>query len=167
MKLLAFPSPPRRRAGVLLIECVTYIAVFAILLGLGTAAFFLCWNHSEAFIYATDDITGALHAGERWRADVRHATGPITVAESDGGQTVRMPQAQAVVAYRFADGKVCREIPALQQSQVVLRTVNASHMTGETRGGVRAWRWELDLKVRRTETHLPLLFTFEAAQTKP
>jgi hypothetical protein len=28
---------------------------------------------------------------------------------------------------------------------------------------VTAWRWEVELTPRRKETHLPLLFTFEAA----
>ena len=63
----------------MLMECLVYIAVFAILLGGGTAAFYFCWDHSKALIYATDDIASALHAGERWRADVRAATGKITV----------------------------------------------------------------------------------------
>jgi hypothetical protein len=40
-------------------------------------------------------------------------------------------------------------------------------MKEETRGGVAAWSWELDLVVRRPETHLPLLFTFEAAEANP
>lgn len=33
----------------------------------------------------------------------------------------------------------------------------------DKRGPVSAWRWELELKSRRKETHLPLRFTFEAA----
>ena len=36
-------------------------------------------------------------------------------------------------------------------------------MVMDTRGTVTAWRWELELKPRRKETHLPLRFTFEAA----
>jgi hypothetical protein len=50
---------------------------------------------------------------------------------------------------------------------LLLATVKSSQMTKDGRTGVTAWRWELDLVVRRPETHLPLLFTFEAAQTKP
>ncbi len=40
-------------------------------------------------------------------------------------------------------------------------------MNAEARDSVSAWRWELELSERRKETHLPLLFTFEAAQKKP
>ena len=64
----------RRQAGVLLVECLVYIAVFGVLLGGGTAVFYFCWDHTQAMVYTTDEITSALHAGERWRADVRAAT---------------------------------------------------------------------------------------------
>ena len=49
-------SSKRRAAGILLVECIVYIAVFAILLGIGTASFYFCWDHSKALIGATDDI---------------------------------------------------------------------------------------------------------------
>jgi len=62
-------------AGYLLIECLVYISVFAVLLGIGYGAFYVCWDYSKALHYATDDINAALHAGERWRADIRNATG--------------------------------------------------------------------------------------------
>ena len=84
----------RGKLGMLLMECLVYLFVFAILLGGATTAFYFCWNHSEALIYATDDITSALHAGERWRADVRAATGKITVETTVTGEVVRIPQAR-------------------------------------------------------------------------
>ena len=67
----------RAQAGVLLVECVVYIGLFAIVLGLALASFFLCWDNSKALLYATDDIGAALRTGERWRADVRTATGTM------------------------------------------------------------------------------------------
>lgn len=171
-------SKSRRAAGVLLIECLVYIAVFSILTGIGLAAFYLCWDHSKALVYATDDISAALRAGERWRSDVRHATGaisrePLAVSQgktdletSAAGEVVRLPEADRTVVYRFEAGEVRREIPALHTSELLLARVTTSQMTTESRTGVTAWRWELELRVRRSETQLPLLFTFEAA-TKP
>lgn len=156
-----------RTAGILLIQCVVYIAVFAILTAIGFAAFYLCWDDSKAVVHATDDIGSALRAGERWRADIRSATGKITVEPSAAGEQVRIPGREKAIVYRFESGGLYREIPALQTSQLVLPKVNASQMREEMRGGVTVWRWELDVSVRRPETHLPLLFTFEAAQTKP
>jgi hypothetical protein len=160
-------SRARRQTGILLIECLVYIAVFAILLGIGTAAFYFCWDHSKALIYATDDIETALHAGERWRADVRGATGTISVEKTANGELVRIPEAGKEIVYRFDSSGVRREISALNHSQLLLPKVKTSVMLADTRGTVSAWRWELELQQRRREMQLPLMFTFEAVPTKP
>jgi len=165
MKVIFHPS--RRKAGILLTECIVYIAIFAILTSIGMAAFYLCWNQSKAVVYATDDIGTALRAGEHWRTDIRHATGPVSVTKTEAGEQIEIPTSENAIIYRFKSGEVRREIPASQRSDLLLAKVNSSHMTEEVRAGVTAWRWELDLAVRRPETQLPLLFTFKAAQTKP
>jgi hypothetical protein len=167
MKLPRNLSRWHRRAGIMLIECLVYMAVFAILTGIGLAAFYFCWDHSKALIYATDDITSALRAGEHWRADVRAATGNISVVTTAAGEVVQIPEAGKEVVYRFASGKVRREVPASKNSRLLLPKVKTSQMQRETRGGVAAWRWDLELTERRKETRLPLRFTFEAAQPKP
>ena len=152
----------------LLLECVVYIAVFAILLGGATTVFYFCWNHSEALIYATDDIASALHAGERWRADVRAATGKITVETTATGEVVRIPEGARNVSYRFESGEVRRQISTSSNPELLLANVKTSQMQIDTRGAVTAWRWELELLPRRKEAQLPLLFTFEAAaQARP
>jgi hypothetical protein len=160
-------SKSRRIAGILLVECMTYLVVFAILTAIGMGAFYLCWDDSKAVIYATEDIGAALRAGEHWRADVRNASGKITVEDSASGEVLRIPASGKEIVYRFESGQLRREVSAGQNSQLLLATIKTSQMSQETRDGVTAWRWELDLVVRRQETHLPLLFTFEAAQAKP
>jgi len=167
MKLPPTISRVRRQTGIMLVECLVYISVFAILLGIGTAAFYACWDHSKALISATDDIAAALHAGERWRADVRGATGKIFIETTVAGQVVRIPKMEKEIVYRFESGEVRREFSTSKNSQLLLPKVKASRMETETRGGVTAWRWELELTPRRKETALPLRFTFEAAQAKP
>jgi hypothetical protein len=159
--------PGRRHAGMMLLECLVYISVFAILLGGATTVFYFCWDHSRALIYATDDITSVLRAGERWRADVRGATGKISVETTAAGETVRIPETKKEIVYRFESGEVRREISASGNSQLLLPKVKTSQMETEVRGGVTAWRWEVELTPRRKETQLPLRFTFEAAQMKP
>jgi Tfp pilus assembly protein FimT len=167
MKPPSANSTRRRAAGILLMECLVYLSVFTILLGIGSAAFYFCWDHSRALIFATDDIAAALHTGERWRADVRAATGKISVETTAAGEVVRIPEMKNEVVYRFETGEVRREISAVNLSQVLLPKVKSSQMETETRGGVTAWRWELELTPRRKEAYLPLRFTFAAAQTKP
>ncbi len=161
------PAPARGTAGILLVECLVYLAVFSLLTGIGMGAFYLCWGQTQAVICATDDIDAALRAGERWRADVRHATGKISVEPSAAGERMRIPGAQKGIVYRIEAGEMWRESAASPTPQLLLRKIKNSSVTPEARAGVTAWRWELELEVRRNESQLPLLFTFEAAQTKP
>ena len=160
-------SSARWQAGILLVECLVYIAVFAILLGIGMTAFYFCWDHSRALLYATNDIESALRAGERWRADVRAATGNISVETTAAGEVVKIPEGGTEIFYRFDAGEIHRQTSASEFSELLLPKVKASQMQPDTRGETRAWRWELELAQRRRETQLPLLFTFEAAQTQP
>ena len=160
-------SSPRRQAGILLVECVVYIAVFAILLGIGTAAFYFCWDHSKALIYATDDIASALRAGERWRADIRGATGKISIEMTAKDEVVKIPEGSKEILYRFNSGAVRRQIASSKFSELLLPKVKSSQMKMAAHGSATAWYWELELVQRRQETHLPLLFTFEAAQIEP
>jgi hypothetical protein len=73
-----------------------------------------------------------------------------------------------VVSYRFESGEVRRQFSASAKPLLLLANVRASKMEMDVRGAVSAWRWELEMLPCRKETHLPLMFTFEAAaQAKP
>jgi hypothetical protein len=157
----------RRQAGILLMECLVYLAVFVVLLGIGTATFYFCWDHTRAVFFATNDIEMALRAGERWRTDVRSVTGPISVETTADNETVKIPEAGKVVLYRFHDGELHRQLATSDFSELLLPKVKSSAVRADTRGQVSAWRWELELTPRRKETHMPLLFTFEAVPTQP
>jgi hypothetical protein len=163
MKPRASHSGVRVRAGYLLIECLVYMSVIVVVLGLGLGAFYVCWDHSKALHYATDDITAALHAGERWRADIRSATGNITVETGPAGEQLRIPRGKDQVLYSFQAGEFRRQVASSGFAELLLPRVAASQMVKETRGPATAWRWEVKLTSRRKETRLPLEFTFEAA----
>ena len=167
MKLPPNISRARRTLGMMLLECLVYISVFAIVLGGATTVFYYCWDHSQAVIYATDGITSALHTGERWRSDVRAATGKIIVETTATGEVVRIPQGATTISYRFESGEISRQISTSGKTILLLANVKTSQMEMEARGPVTAWRWELETVPRRKETLLPLRFTFEAAQMRP
>jgi uncharacterized protein YndB with AHSA1/START domain len=167
MKFTATISKPRHITGILLMECLVYLAVFTILAGIGLAAFYFCWDHTKSVIYATDDIAAALRAGECWRTDMRGATGKISVKTTPAGEAVRLSEPGKVIVYRFESGEVRRELSTLKNPQLLLPKVKTSQMTTEMRGGITAWRWELELAERGSETRLPLRFTFETVQTQP
>jgi hypothetical protein len=166
MKLTPSISKARRCAGILLAECLVYIAVFAILVGGGTVAFYFFWDHSKALIYETNDIEAALRAGEGWRADVRAATGKISTETTASGEVVRIPEKGREIIYRFESGELRREVPAIHDSRLLLPKVKTSRIETDLRGDVTGWRWELELVQRRKEMTLPLRFTFEAVQPK-
>ena len=156
-----------KRAGFSLIECICYIAVFLILSSVAIGAFYLCWDHSKALIAATDDVGAALSAGERWRADIRAATGTIRIETTGTNEVVTIPEGEKDVIYTFDSKQVQRQIGSGTYAVPLLPQVMSSEMKPETRGSVTAWRWELQVAQRRKETHLPLLFTFEAVPGAP
>jgi len=167
MKLRPNIPASRRRSGMSLIECLVYIAVFAILLGIGTASFLLCWDHTRATIFTASEVESALRAGECWRADVRAATGKISIETTGADETVKIPSGGNEIVYRLAGGELQRETSPQTGKRLLLAHVKTSAMKTEVRNGVNAWRWDVELTPRRKDAHLPLLFTFEAAQTKP
>ena len=150
------------RSGIMLIECLVYIAAFSVVVGLGFAAFYVCWDTSRALQAQADDITRALRAGERWRADIRAATGTILVRTAPDGQTVEIPHGTNSVAYRFTAGQISRKLAATGQWSILLPKVKASQMQADPRTRVTAWRWDVELMPARTKVRVPPLFTFEA-----
>ena len=144
------------KGGFSLLECLAYIALLAVVLGIATKLFFQAWDDSKALRRNADDIVRVMHAGDRWRADVRSATGPVQVADADGGEQLRIPAATGEIVYTFSNGELRR------QNRLWLSNIKASQMRSDLRQTVTAWRWKLELKtVKKTARWRPL-FTFEA-----
>jgi hypothetical protein len=170
MKAIYTRPESRRRSesGMLLIECLVYIAVFAIVVMVGMAAFYVIWDNSMALRRCSDDIGGALRAGEVWRADVRGATGKIQTANSPDGVQLMIPRGRGEIAYRFSGDTVWRKSSPATPWVSVLTRVKISQMEIEARTQIKAWRWDVELLQRRSRVKLPLSFSFEAvAPTKP
>ena len=143
-----------------IIECLVYTGLFALLLGLGTVAFYRCFDNMKGLRRNADDITRAVHAGELWRDDIRAAARAIQVEQTD--QTIRIPQRDREIFYRFADAQVLRKTGAEAPWLPLLSRVKGSQMIRDPRAHVTAWRWELELQTARKDTHLRPLFTFLA-----
>jgi hypothetical protein len=124
-----------------------------------------CIDRSIALRRNADDITGALHAGERWRADLRAATSQVHVETTDAGQLLHLDGPGGTVIYRFATNTVCRRAGAGSWVQL-LSSVKSSTMSADPREYVTAWRWELEIQPRATGSVKPgrirPLFTFLA-----
>ena len=94
-----------------------------------------------------DDITAALHAGERWRADLRSASGKVRLETVEGEQLLHLENSRGGASYRFSTNAVYRRVGPGQWSQL-LANVQSSAMEPDPRQNVKAWRWELELKPR-------------------
>ena len=163
-------TPKARRQGYLLIEALVYIGVIAALLGAGYAAMYRCVDTSIALRRNAEDITSALQAGERWRADVRAARGQVRVEDTADGQVLYLEGGKAPVAYSFSTNALSRRLGAGPWVRL-LPNVKASAMKSDPREHVTAWRWELELAPRTQGSVKPArvrpLFTFIAVPERP
>jgi hypothetical protein len=162
MNLSLPKSSPRAYS---LLELMVYISVVMVLTGVGYAALYRCMDTSAALRHNADDITAAIHAGERWRRDVRAAGGNMRLETVSEELILHLPGPRSEVSYHFAGKTISRRsgngawIP-------VLSNVKASVFTADTHHRVQAWRWELELQPRKKRlSQIPPLFTFLAVPT--
>jgi Tfp pilus assembly protein PilE len=144
------------RDGVMMVEAMVYIALLGIVLIIASQVFNKGMNESAGLQRNVADIERAIHAGERWRADVRSATGAIQANE----QSFTIPQKEGAIVYEIRTNQLRRI--AANRSEVFLADVKDSKMIEERRGNIVGWRWELELQRRRKEVRVRPLFTFMA-----
>jgi len=152
----------RKQAGVLLIECLVYVALFMVITGLATAAFYRALDNSRRLRRNVGDIALALEAGERWRAEVRSATAPLRLVTEAAQQTLHIPRGADEIVYAFAEGTLRRRATAGAVWTKALANLKSSQMTREERNGVVSWRWEIEFKSQLKETRVRPLFSFLA-----
>ena len=151
-----------RQRGVTLVDCMVYIAVFFLVLGVGFKMFYICWDSLKAFRQNADQIAATLKTGERWREDVRHATAEPRTEESADGTIWRITQKSGEVDYRYADETLWRRNGNAGDWTPVLLKVKSSRIEPDRREHVAAWRWEIELATKRKGARVVPLFTFEA-----
>ena len=154
----------RRRDGLMLIECLVYIGLWLTVMGFAFGMFYHAYVNSKQLARNADDMVRVLKAGERWRADVRAARPPQAPTDSpieEDGE-VTLPQVSGWVKYLSEDGRVLRRSPTDPDWREILNGVKSSRMVLEDRGGVAAWRWELELLTHAERPVVRPLFTFLA-----
>jgi hypothetical protein len=154
------------RSGFMLMEAVVYIAVFLLLTGVATTAFYECWDSSKAVVRDTDDIARSLRVGEQWRADIRAGRGPVQSVVQDAAQILRIPTASGDVVYTLTGSELRRAGGGPAAESVVLSRVQSTSMQSEPLGAATIWRWELELASKRTPVRVRPLFTFSAVSTQ-
>jgi hypothetical protein len=156
---------PGRERAYLLTEALVYIGVVFLILGIGYMAMYQCIDNCIVLRRNADDIVRTLHAGERWRADVRAAGPRARLEGSAEAQTLHLQGTPNPVDYRFAEGVVYRRSGPGAWVRVLDR-VKFCSFESDLRQNVSAWRWELELEPRLKGAMKPgrvrPLFTFLA-----
>ncbi len=151
--------------GMTLIECLVYVGAVAVVLGVSTAAFYQCMDSSIGLRRNADDIVRALKAGERWRDDVRNATAPPQLEQTDSGWTLTIRDGTGEVRYQFVTNALLRRVGPADTHAVALERVKSCQVISEQRQHVLCWRLELELEPHRKGARLQPLFSFEAVPT--
>ena len=162
----SLPSSFASRRGIMLIDCLVYISLLALILGLAFAAFYRTLEHSTRLERNAADIVRGLHVGERWRADVRSATGALRMSNDTNGIVLRIPRDQGSIAYIFREGVVHREETPGGRHEVVLANVRVSGFFRDSRKHVAGWRWELELQGKEEVSRVKPMFSFLAVASK-
>ncbi|HWD20824.1 MAG TPA: hypothetical protein VHB20_16275 [Verrucomicrobiae bacterium] len=161
-------SQRRHCRGIMILECLVYMAVLFIVTGIATEVFYRCWESSQALRRQTDDVSRSLQAGEQWRADVRGAQGSPASEMVGGWPAFRIPGPAGETVYTLHGKELRRQHAPDPREQVLLSNVKSSEMRVEPHGGVTICRWEMELEPRAKHGggRLVPLFTFAAASGK-
>jgi len=151
-------SERSKERGITLIDAIVYIAVLSISLTIAFTAYLRFDKQAARLRSVAADIANTNEAGERWRQDVRDASGKVVW--DNKANALRIPQQNGTVAYIFSANTVVREANGRRVS--LLKNVKHSAMRPAERQHVRAWRWEVELNPRGKNTKLQPLFQFEA-----
>ena len=149
--------------GFTLIEALVYMSMLFLILGMAYTAMYRSMDTSAGLRRNANDIARAMNAGERWREDMRNATGPIRLEQTGQDETVlHVPEGREEIAYRFSTNSVSRRTGNGQWLPVLDR-VKTSDFIADQRKTVTAWRWEVELQsYRKAIVRTRPLFTFIA-----
>jgi hypothetical protein len=158
-------APALEQRGYLLVECLIYIAVLAVVIEVAFSAFYRCLDNSRGLVRNSNDIRRVLDLGERWRVDVRKAVDTPRIVEGDGYTALEIPQVDSLVAYVLADRSIWRK-EGDSSPKEVLNGVKAAIFVKDPRANVVCWRCELELTTKKKNVHVRPLFTFEAVPAR-
>lgn len=152
----------------MLVEVLTYIAVFTVISTVAFAAFFKYWDAAIRLERASDDIVRTLQAGEIWRKDLRLASRAPKLVQEGDEEALELEIQGAKVVYLFSSEGVWRQSSPTNPWVRLIPHARHSRMFADDRGGVPAWRWELELALpKKSPGKLIPRFTFLAVPPQP
>ena len=139
------------------------LALLSLVLGFAYALFDEGWKNEKKFRRNAEQIIQTTNAGERWRENIRAATGPLRVEETESGTVLHIPRGKSEVAYRFSQNGIWMRTGLGDDWKLVLDRVRKSEMLIEPRQRVQTARWEIELASYEQRRRVQPFFTFLAA----
>ena len=143
-------------------ECLVYVALFAVVTGLAFAAFYRADQSSRDLHRNANEILRVVKTGELWRQDVRQATAPLQLIEGPDLQLLRVPQGTNEVWYEFANEEIRRRATPSSLPVTLVPKLKSSYLQIDQRQVVSSWRWEVELKTKEKVPRIKPVFTFQA-----
>ncbi len=154
----------------MLVEVIVYGALFIVIAGFAGGAFYRALDFSRSLRGNAQDIAQALQTGERWRAEVRSATGPARVVEEGPLRAFHIPKGENETVYLVDGRALFRSLGTNSPWVKLLSNVQNATFNRQEREGVVSWRWELELATKTKQVQVRPLFSFQAvasADAKP
>src|SRR5262249_51208778 len=126
-----------------LVECLVYISLLFVVLGLAFSVFDRFQDGSRSLTRNAQDIARAMRAGERWRADVRLADAPLKLEGEAPFQALQIPSPQGTLRYEFSTNGVWRTAGDPAKKVLLLSDLKSSQIYLDQRDHVHSVRWEL------------------------
>lgn len=157
------------RRGWTLLEVMIYVVMLSAFAMIGSTVYHRAASQSVELQLQARDIQRVMHAGERWRADVRRAVQPPEWMEHRRltGKLMRLTMPEGGTVEYFLQEKTLWRHDSEGARERVLTKVQSSQMLAAARGGVQSVRWELALAPFRKHQQTKPLFTFQAVPGKP
>lgn len=159
---LASVSSPRRHGerGLMLLEMLVYIAVFAVILTLAWTSFARVFTVTTGFRRAGDRVAALTRGGERWREDMRRAV----VLETNGTSSLRLKLTGGEMVYAIEEGRLIRTDPTTGQKDVLAEGLAGAEFIREPAEGIAAWRLQARIQSRQKQERVLADFRFFAVE---
>jgi hypothetical protein len=159
----------QRVRGLLLMECLVYLSLWFVIVGVGFGLFYQVYSQAKHLARTADDIGRVLKAGERWRQEVRASelAPRWQSTESGVGDELLLGGETTWVAYRCTTTNLLRRTAADPEWREFLGGLKACALHCDERGPVVSWRWEIEIQARVPRPSIRPRFTFQAVSPLP
>ena len=151
-----------KESGMALLECLIYCGLLFVIFWLALESFYRGVANARQLDRQAAQVAKVLSVGERWRADVRLARGPLREALVADGIRLVVPQQAGETVYGFREHTLYRQAAGSGYDEPVLTDVDEVRYFRDEPATVGSWRCELMLTGKKNRPGPKPQFTFQA-----